>query len=206
MARTEVDLANAALAYLQRDPNLRSLEGTGPAVVQVRQHIQTAIEEVIEEYDWPFCRVVAPLTFVLLQGGEVTLRGWNYIYAIPSDAVMIWRVSDYRGNVVEDFEIGMSADISVDTNYIFAKTAGVAIRYGSRRVSISRFPAQIFDLMARKLAIHCCMALAKDKALFQYLEAQYERRRSAVITRYANLEPEVISIDTVPELILVRSQ
>lgn len=202
--RTEVDLANAALAYLQRDPNLRSLDGTTPSVVQTKQHLQNSVEEVIEEYDWPFCRVVTPL--VQVADPAMPLRGWTYVYQMPSDAVIVWRVSDLRGNVLEDFEIGMSADVASDTTYIYANTAELAVRYGSRRVSVGRFPAQVFDLMALKLAIKCCMPLTKDKKLFQYLRADYQRNKSAVITKFANLEPEVIDVDAVPELISVRSQ
>lgn len=203
MARTEVDLANAALAYLQRDPNLRSLDGTAPAVVQTKQHMQNAIEEVIEEYDWPFCRVIDSL--VQVDDTSLPLRGWTYAYQVPSDAVIIWRVSDLRGTILEEYEQGMSADPSSDTNYIYANSADLAVRYGSRRVGIAKFPAQVFDLMATKLAIKCCMALTKDKQLFQYLRNEYTRNRSAVITKFANLEPEVREVDDTPELITVRS-
>lgn len=204
MARTEVDLANAALAYLQRDPNLRSLDGVTPPVVQTKQHMQNAIEEVIEEYDWPFCRVVTSL--VAIADTTIPLRGWSYLYQVPSDAVIIWRVSDLRGNVLEDYEMGMSDDVSSDTNYIYTSSPDLAVRYGSRRVGIARFPAQVFDLMATKLAIKCCMALTKDKALFQYLRGEYTKNKSAVITKFANLEPEVRDVDETPELITVRSQ
>lgn len=204
MARSEVDLANAALAYLQRDPNLRNLDGVGPSTVQTKQHMQNAIEEVIEEYDWPFCRVVTPL--IAIADTTIPLRGWSYIYQVPSDAVIVWRVGDLRGNDLEEYEMGMSADVSSDTNYIYTSSPDLAIRYGSRRVGIAKFPAQIFDLIATKLAIKCCMALTKDKALFQYLRAEYGRNKSAVITKFANLEPEVREVDETPELIAVRSQ
>ena len=204
MARTEVDLANAALAYLQRDPNLRSLDGVTPPVVQTKQHMQNAIEEVIEEYDWPFCRVVTALTAI--DEEDFPVRGWTYAYQVPSDAVIVWRVGDGRGNDLVEYEIGMSADVSSDTNYIYSDSAALDVRYGSRRVGIAKFPAQVFDLMALKLAIKCCMPLTKDKQLFQYLRREYVTNKSAVITKFANLEPEVHSVDEEPELITVRSQ
>ena len=125
MAVAELDLANQALAYLLRD-TISGLDSPKPTLEErmMKQFMRQAIEEVIEEYDWPQCRVIANLSSV-----SPDLRGWTYAYAIPSDAVIIWRISDLRGTVVNKFEIGMSADISSDTNYIFADAADLAVRY-----------------------------------------------------------------------------
>lgn len=202
MAVAKLELANQALAYLLRD-GLSSLESPKPTLEErtMRLHMQQAIEEVIEEYDWPQCRVIANLNSV-----TPNLRGWTYAYAIPSDAVVIWRISDLRGATVNKFEVGMTDDVSSDTNYIFTDDADLAIRYGSRRASLGRFTPQTFDLMARKLAIKGCLPITKDKRLFQLLESDYPKKLSAVKTRVANLEPEVTDIEFVPESILVRSQ
>ena len=200
--RTEVDLANAALAYLQRDVNMTSLDGTKPQAVQIRQHMPQAIEEVIEEYDWPQCRVIS----TLVVGEGIDLRGWTYAYIVPSDAVVIWRVADYKGTTLSEFEIGMSSDLASDTNYIFSDDADLVVRYGSSRVSVGRFSPQTFDLIARRLAIKCCMPLTKDKQLMQYLEKEYARLLSKVKTQMANLEPELVDVEFTPQTISVRSE
>lgn len=200
MAVSDVDLANAALGLLLRD-TIRDLDGSEPAAVRTKQYMQAAKEEVINEYDWYACRVVAPL----IATTAPALRGWTLAYAMPSDAVCIWRVSDLKGNELEDFELGMSADVTLDTTYIFADTSGLAVRYGSRRASLSRFTPDVIDLMALKLAAKCCMTLNKDKQLLKYLKDEYKINLSAAKTKAANLEPEVQDLDFIPETISVRS-
>jgi hypothetical protein len=200
MAVSKVDLANQALAHLSRD-TIRDLDGSSPAAVHMKAHMQAAIEEVIEEYDWPQCRVISNL--ILASG--VNLRDWTYAYIIPSDAVCVWRVANLRGDELSDFEIGMSDDLSSDTNYIFADDASLAVRYGSRRASLSRFTPQTVGLMALRLAAKACMPLTKNARLRQALVQEYKTEASAVKTRMANLEPEVIDTEFTPEVISVRS-
>lgn len=200
MAVSRVDLANQALAHLSRD-TLRDLDGTSPAAVQTKAHIQAAIEEVIEEYDWPQCRVIKQLTAVDI----AELRGWTYAYAVPSDSVFIWGLTDLVDNAVTKFEIGMSPDPDSDTLYIFADAPGLSVRYGSRRASLTRFSPQTIALMGMRLAIKVCMPLTKDKVLKRELERAYKLEVSAVKTRMANMEPELIDVEFVPETISVRS-
>ena len=123
MARTSLALANAALGHLVRD-TLSSLETNTPGAVQIREQMQNAMESVIEEYDWPFCRVVAPLTAV----SGVLPRGWTQVYAYPPDCVKIWHIGDERNTDTEPFEIGMSPDISSDTTYIYTNKAAAQVR------------------------------------------------------------------------------
>jgi hypothetical protein len=201
MARSPEDLANAALGYLLRD-TIRSLDGSSPAAVQTKQHLATAMEEVMEEYDWPECRVVTDLTVA----SGVALRGWAFAYTLPSDALKIWYVGDARRTKTVPFERGMSADLSTTRSYIFTDLAGAQIRYSSKRATIDRFSAQVFDLMALLLAKKCCMPLTKDKRMQDSIQKEYELKLSKVKTLYAMSEPEVVSPDFVPELITVRSE
>lgn len=200
MAVSTVDLANQALAYLKRD-TIRDLDGTSPEALHSKVHMQATIEEVIEEYDWPQCRVIKNLIAVDVED----LREWTYAYAVPPDAVIIWRIGNLKGDVLTEFEIGMSPVPETDTTYIFTDSATAAIRYGSRNATLSRFSPQTINLMAIKLASKICMPLTKDKALLQFLTKEYERVASKVKTRMANLEPELIDPEFTPELITVRS-
>lgn len=203
MARAPEDIANAALAYLVRD-QIRSLDGNSPAAINTKANLQAAIEEVIEEFDWWQCRVIAPLTTVT----GIDTRGWAYVYAIPTDVVKIWYVgpSSQMNTKSIPFEMGMSADLENDRSYIFTNEASAYLRYGSRRVSLSRFSAQQADLIALALAVKCCMVLTKNEKLQASLRQEYRIRSSKVITSAANNEPEVINLDWVPETIAVRSE
>ena len=201
MARTKLSLANAALGHLVRD-TLSSLETNNPAAVTIREQIDNAIESVIEEFDWHFCRVVTSLTVV--EG--VAPRGWAFAYAYPPDCVKVWHVGDERNTVSEPFEIGMSPTIGSDTLYIFTNKANAQVRYGSNRVGIERFSPKAFDLVGLDLAIKCCMAVAKDRRLKQQLASEYERMKSSVTTAMANLEPEVVDNEFIPDVIRVRSE
>ena len=161
MARSPEDLANLALSYLVRG-TIRSLDDNDPNAVQPKQHLEFAKEAVIEEFDWPECRVIAPLTEVSL----TSLRGWAYAYAVPSDMVKIWSISDgSTRNVSIAYERGMSPDPTLDRAYIYTNQASAYIRYGSNRISVGRFSANVFDLIALKLAITCCLPLTKDLKL-----------------------------------------
>lgn len=200
MARTKLALANAALGHLVRD-TLSSIDGTSPASVQVRENMSNATERVIEEFDWPFCRVVTSATEV----SGVVPRGWTFVYAYPADCVKLWHLGNERNKETAPFEIGLSPDPTNDSMYIFTDFAGAAIRYGSNRVPIERFSPGAFDLVALALADICCMALTKDRRLKDSINAEYYRRLSKVQTSYANLEPEVLDNDFIPEAIQVRS-
>ena len=201
MSRTKLDLANEALGHLVRD-TLTSLESNSPAAVAIRARMDNAIESVIEEFDWPFCRVVGPLNLT----SGVAPRGWAFAYAYPTDCVKVWHVGDERNTETEPFEIGMSSEIGSDTTYIYTNKADAQVRYGSNRVSIERFSPMAFDLVALALAIRCCMVLTKDRRLRMDLENSYTRLASKVSTSYANLEPEVVDHDFVPDVIRVRSE
>jgi hypothetical protein len=201
MAVSRTDLANQALGLLVRDSFLRDLDGSSPAAVQMKFHMQSAIEEVIAAFDWPECRVVTELVIV----PDIALRGFTYAHVIPPDCVRVWRVSDSRGELLKKFEIGMSADITSDTNYIYTEDADLSIRYGSRRVSIGRFTPDVIALIALRLAIKTCMVLTKNSGLLGQLRKDYRMDLSEAKTIAANLEPELIDIEFVPETILVRS-
>lgn len=201
MARTKLSLANAALGHLVRD-TLSSLESNTPGAVQIREQMQNAMESVIEEYDWPFARVVTSLTGV----SGIPPRGWSQVYAYPSDCVKIWHIGDERNIVTEPFEIGMSPSIGSGTTYIFTNKGDAQVRYGSNRVPIERFSPMAFDLVALALAIRCCMPLAKDRRLRDQLNADYTKLLSKVTTSMANLEPEVVDHEFVPDVIRVRSE
>lgn len=202
MPASELEVANQALVLLKRG-TIRSLEGNDPRATAMSAFFQMAKELVIEEYDWPQCRVIKALTAVSLP--DTDLRGWVYAYAIPSDVVFLWEVNTLRNTKVTKYEIGMSSDLSSDTNYIFADDPDLAIRYGSRRVSIARFTPKTARLIAVKLAEMTCMELTKDVRLWLELKKTYVTEASEVKTRIANVEPEVVDVDFTPELISVRS-
>jgi len=199
MSRTRVDLANNALSYLVRD-TIRTLDGAQPAAIHTKQHMDLAIETVVEEWDWASCRVVNPLTQVT----GVPLRGWTYVYEKPVDCIKIWRLTDSQNSPVLSFEEGMSGDILTNRTYIFANLPNLNIRYGSSRVTVDRFSPFVFALCGLKLAELCCMALVKDAKLHKYLADTYKLHVSKVQTSAAFSEPEVVDTEFVPELILAR--
>ena len=200
MARSQVDLANRALGYLARE-RIRDLDGDSPAAVHAKAAMDDAKEFVIEEYDWPQCRVVAPLVAV----SGVALRGYTLAYAAPADLVKVWFVGDFINKKTVGYEMGMSSDIANDRSYIFTNEAAVNIRYGSNRVSVARFSPQTYNLIAIKLAQLICMPLTKDAKLHRYLGDLYKLEVSKVITSFANAEPEVWDVDFIPEAITERS-
>jgi hypothetical protein len=202
MAVSQVHLANTALAKLVRDGNLQSLDEKGSNAKYMKQFMEDAIHEFIEEYDWPQCRIVKALNAV----PDIDSRGWSAAYEIPSDCVKVWRVNDTDPELAEviTWEMGMSVDLSSTTNYIFTNDSGMNLRYGSSRVSLERFSPQQRDLIATKLAIKTCLLITKDKNLRKDLEAGYARDLSKVKTAYANMEPELFDSEFTPETISVR--
>lgn len=199
--RTELDLANAALAYLVRD-RLRDLDGSDLATVQMLGNLNTAKEEVIEAYDWFECRVVAALQ----TPSDIDTRGWDYVYTAPGDLIKLWRVGPSRGTKSYPFELGMSDDILSDTLYIYSDYGSAYARYSSSRVSIGRFSATTFDLMALKLACLTCMPILKEVKMLQFLQNTYSQKLSKAIVNATMSEPETIDVDFTPETIAVRSE
>jgi len=201
MARSQVDLANTALGFLVRD-TIRDLDGTTPGAIHTKANMQLAIELVIGEFDWPDCRVISSLSEVEL----ADLRGWTHAYTVPSDMVKVWQIGASKNSTPVQFEQGMSSDLSSNRSYIFTDQASAVIRYGSSRVTIDRFSAAIFELIALKLASLCCMVITKDKTLLKFISDTYKTKLSEVKTSVANAEPEMIDQEFVPEFISVRSE
>lgn len=200
-AVAKVDLANFALAKLTKD-RIRDIDSKEPGAVQTALHMEAAIFEFIEEFDWPEARVIAAATAV---SDDIDTRGWTYAYQVPSDLLVLWWVGDITSPFTVPFELGMSKDISSDTTYIFTNQASAYLRYGSKRVGLSRFAMKQIDLIALKLAIKCCLMLGQDKRYRQGLLQEYKTDLSALKTLYANREPEVIDPEFTPELISVRT-
>ena len=200
MDRAPEDLANAALAYVARD-TIVSLDGTSPAAIHCKTHWYNSMLEFISKFDWPECRVIQSLE--LLEG--VDTAGWSFAYGLPSDAEKIWYVGQQKFTKPAPYERGMSSDITTNRQYVFTNEANAFIRYGSSRVSIARWSAESFDLIAIILAQKICMPIGKDLKLHQYLGNLYKTKLSEIKTAVANSEPEVFSTDFVPETIAVRS-
>lgn len=200
MARSPEDLANLALSYLVRG-QIQSLDATSPEAINAKQSISFAKESVIEEYDWPECRVVTTLT----EASGQALRGWSFAYQEPPDVAKLWMLTDGTNNDIPiKYERGMTDDITSDRAYIYTNQAAAYARYGSTRVSVSRLSAGVFNLVAIKLAFIMCMPLTKDLKLQNNLMNVYARELNKVKTSVANAEPEVIDQDFVPGDIQAR--
>lgn len=203
MSTPEVDLGNQALGLLMRG-SLHTLDGTDPQAVQVNLNIQAAIREVIEEFDWPYCRVTTSLTAVNLD--PALLGTWAYAHAVPSDLLALWRVYDSANpELFPAWEMGMTEDDSTDARYIFTSEAGLKIRYSSSRTGLSRFSDGVRYIMALRLAAKMCMPLTKNIRLRADLRREYTLELSNLKTRHANMEPEMFDVDFIPETIAVRS-
>jgi len=197
--RTEVDLANLALSHLSRDGTLRNLEGSDPNSVTLKARIPFSKEYVCTEYDWPECRVVSKLVLE----PTVTPPGWTYAYQVPADKIKIWYIGLKlrEDKTSTPFELGMNPDVLDDKTYIFTNLADAYIRYGSSRAPLGRFTADVFNLIALKLAEISCMTLTKDAKLKSFLGQEYKMELSKVKTSAANLEPEIVDVEFVPETI-----
>lgn len=202
MTVANVNLANTALAKLTRDGSIQSLEEKGSNARYMKHFMPEAIEEFIEEFDWPQCRVVQDLSAV----AGIDTRGWTYAYQIPDDCVKVWRVNGLDPETLTSisWEMGMSSDMTSDRTYIYTNDSGMKLRFGSSRVTLERFTPKQRDLIAFKLAEKTCLLITKDKSLLKWLSDTYERRISAAKTSIANMEPEVIDTEFVPETIAVR--
>lgn len=199
MARSRVDLANAALGYLVRD-TIRTLDGSSPSAILTKQFMDQSIEAVLEEYDWPYCRVVKKLDLT----SGINARGWTFVYIAPSDAVKVWRVSDPRGTEYNEYEFGYTDDVTRDENYVYTNKSDAYIRYSSGRASLDRYSPGVFELFGLKLAEKCCMPLTKDAKLHQYLRGLFRTDLSRIKTLTALSEPEFVETEETPELIRIR--
>lgn len=197
MARSDVDLANAALRHLVRE-RLPNLDGGDPAPVTLKAAMVDALEYVLEEFDWPEARVVMAAE----EAATVDLRGYSFAYKVPSDLLKIWFFGDQIGKVRFDYERGMSSELTSDRSYFFSNSGEAYLRYTSNRVSVARLSVKLFELVAIRLAWVCCMPLTKNEKLWSKLEQTYERELSKLKTLVANEEPEITNIDFVPQTVL----
>ena len=181
---TQIDICNKAIVRLGGNL-LTSSDGTLAGVISdslelklCRLNYELIRDVVTADRIWSFA-----LARAILDAPEVTkpVFGYGNQFAIPSDALNIWRVhysenTDYSADQSE-----VRGDWRVEGNMILANSDVINIEYIRRldlQSDIALMSAGFIDTFSLRLAVEMCNPIAQSATLFASLSQEYEFRKA----------------------------
>lgn len=182
---TQIDICNKAIVRLggnlltSNDGTLTGVAGDSLELKLCRLNYEVIRDVVTEDRIWSFA-----ITRAVLDTPEVTkpLFGYGNQFAIPADALNIWRVhypSD--NNDYAAFQSDVVDDWRVEGNMILANAEKLNVEYIRRldqQSDINLMSAGFIDTFSLRLAVELCNPIAQSSTLFASLNQEYEFRKA----------------------------
>lgn len=149
---TNVDICNLALAHLGDDATVASIdppEGS-PQASHCARFYPMALTALQDMNAWSFC--TTRTTLAVLSGKP--LSGWQYAYAVPSDAVNVLAI--FKPDAPDDYDPqAYDMEQLLDgTSVIYTNVQNAVCRYSRNVTDPSKFPPLFTDALTRLLASH----------------------------------------------------
>lgn len=156
---SKVEICNKALLLIGQ-PNIMSLSDDTKAAKACNQEFQSALEDTLREYPWPF----ATKRKILARTNDVPDFGFAYYYSLPSECIRI--VSSNLKEAEEPYKI--------EGNKLATSAEEVKIIYIAKDVEISLIPPDVVKCIAYKLAATIAVTILQNPDMQGQLSQQYE--------------------------------
>lgn len=162
MAKSKLDIWNAAMTTHLGVGKIDSLTATTPAAEQCKLHYDTALESLLESYWWTWARSRETLTELTNDRSSE----WGYKYQMPAEVVSVRWVNEpetARGLI----STGRSADTprEMHADYLYSDKADALMEYTTLVTDPSVWSQKFADALAAELASRCCQALTENARL-----------------------------------------
>lgn len=198
---TPAELSNVALARIGDRDFIDSLEENTPSARVCARLFPVARDTVLAAAPWPFATRRATLAEV---AGE-TRSGWGYVYALPSDALVV------RG-IYNASNLGPLATAAARTSYqLEGSTTGrvllsdqgeAEILYTARLEDLTKIPILVRDAIAWRLAAELSLALSVKPQVSAMFSQQYRQALASAIATEMRQGQDAVPAES--EFITVR--
>lgn len=182
---TEAQVANMALGHCGQRDLIDSLLENSAEAIACRTFFATTKQSVLQELEWPWAQKRS--TLALLSG--VTVEGWTYAYAAPSDllnADCVHRIeSGAQGPDVSPIPFAIELN-AAGNQLIIATDATTPDLVYTRDVALALWPAKAIEALAAALAVKVALMLPVDKVLARGLAPLAEQKMSEAKAASAN--------------------
>ncbi len=182
---TEAQVANQALGLCGQRDIIDSLLENSAEAIACRTYFATVKQSVLEELEWPWAQKRS--TLALLSG--VTVEGWTYVYAAPSDllnADCIHRIeSGAQGPDVSPIPFAVELN-AAGNQLVIATDATTPELVYTRDIALAMWPAKAIEALAAQLAVNVALMLPVDKVLARSLAPLAAQRLSQAKAASAN--------------------
>jgi len=152
---TDVSICNMALGHIKSKSTIATLDEKNNAEARIcKLYYAQAVNETLEEFNWPFAKRTAVLATV----GEAPL-GWAFEYAYPSDCVAVRKIlTTYRSDKPIPFEL-MHSELS-DSIVILTDEEAAQIEYTKRVTNTTLFSPKFTIAVSHKIGSLIAMPLS----------------------------------------------
>lgn len=156
---SEVSICNSALIKLGQE-RISSLSETSKPAILCNERYQFVRNEVLEDHPWNF----AVKRVSLAQLDDTPLFDYDYTFAIPSDALRIWKP--------EDEEI----EFVVENGFILSNESTLLCRIISEVTNVELFTYSFAEAVSLRLAADLCYSITGNASLGIDLMKMYDIR------------------------------
>jgi hypothetical protein len=151
MSFTKTKISNLALSHLGSSKTIANFETERSAEANAcREYFDTAVEEVLQGFHWPFASKIAALALI----EEQPSAEWGYAYQYPTDCLDIRRILSGTRNDSKDSEIQYRIFGDNDGKQIHTDKDQAEVEYTVKLTDPSRFPADFAMALSFLLAAY----------------------------------------------------
>jgi hypothetical protein len=203
---SETEIANFALAAMGERFTIASLSEESNAARALDMFFETARNEMLREYDWPFARKRAALVMIS-DADEEYSQDYYYAYRYPSDCAFILRLLNglQRESIAYKLAYKIIQDddgLLILSNALFDEDE-FNIEYISTETPISFWPPDAALALAYRVAFYAAPRIIGDASkLGPMLDQLYRMSRSKAKAQASN--EEVNPDEPLPEFLTGR--
>lgn len=174
MPSSKTLIANMALRHVGVSETVADIDAASNRSAQaraVRDFYDTALDELLRDFDWPFARRVSPSAGLALVESQPTTE-WQYSYRLPSEALAVRRVINGTYSRIETPLSRSPFSVIADdagplllTDYQSQTTDALRVVYTTRVTDVSRFPPDFAQSLALLIAGYIAPSITAGDSL-----------------------------------------
>ena len=200
MAST-TEIANLALSHLGMGVEIASLDTEKSAeAMACRRFYDTARQEVLRDFAWPFATAFATLGLL----GSSPTEEWAYSYGYPSDCLEFRRIVSGTRNDTHQSRIPYRIVYGASARAIYCDRANAQAEYTADVSETGRYPADFVNALALRLAVYVAPRLTAGDPF--KVGARAAQLYSMAITKAQANAANEEQVENLPESEFIRAR
>jgi hypothetical protein len=182
MSYSPTVIANLALGHLGVEKEIANIETENSQEARaMRRFYQIALDEILEEFPWPFAKKTEALALV----EEDPTTEWAYAYRYPSDCVKLRRIQS--GGRQDSLQSAIEFVVAQDTQgrLIYTDEPEAVMEYTCRGTAEVHYPPGFVSAFSALMAFYTCVKLTGGDP-FKIRDSVYAMYRTLLGKAQAN--------------------